>query len=107
MLVLTMIKARFQWDAKKDGENQDQHGASFTAAQFSFADPCRVIAEDCSHSAIEQRHFCFAQVGAGMLTVRLTYRDNIIRILGAGYWRKGKQIDERENQIHEPAPRQP
>jgi hypothetical protein len=34
------------------------------------------------------------------LTVRFTYRRGLIRIFGAGYWRKGKQIYERENQIH-------
>ncbi|SJM94012.1 hypothetical protein CRENPOLYSF1_50070 [Crenothrix polyspora] len=25
---------------------------------------------------------------------------NVIRIIGAGYWRKGKAIYERENQVH-------
>jgi hypothetical protein len=34
------------------------------------------------------------------MTVRFTYRDDKIRIIGAGYWRKGKQIYERENKIH-------
>jgi hypothetical protein len=33
------------------------------------------------------------------MTVRFPYRGGIIRILGAGYWHKGKLIDERENQI--------
>jgi len=37
----------------------------------------------------------------GILTVRFTYRAGIIRIFGAGYWRKGKVIYERENQVHE------
>lgn len=32
---------------------------------------------------------------------RFTYRDDVIRIFGAGYWRKGKQIYEYEHQIHE------
>lgn len=31
------------------------------------------------------------------LTVRFTYRGSVIRIFGAGYWRKGKVIYEREN----------
>jgi hypothetical protein len=39
--------------------------------------------------------------------VRFTYRDDVIRIFGAGYWRKGKQIYERENQIHERTHRKP
>jgi hypothetical protein len=34
------------------------------------------------------------------MTVRFTYRSEVIRIFGAGYWRKGKQIYEHENQIH-------
>ena len=36
----------------------------------------------------------------GVMTVRFTYRENVIRILGAGYWRRGKAIYERENKIH-------
>ena len=96
-----MGKARFQWDSKKDGGNQDKHGVSFAEAQFAFADPRRVIAEDRSHSVTEKRYFCFGRVGDGILTVRFTVRDDVIRIFGAGYWRKGKQIYERENQIHE------
>ena len=63
--------------------------------------PLRVIAEDLSHGAIEKRHYCFGSVGEGIMTVRFTYRENAIRIIGAGYWRKGKRIYERENQIHE------
>lgn len=60
----------------------------------------RVIAEDRSHSSSEKRFYCFGQVGDGVLAVPFTYRNQIIRIFGAGYWRKGKQIYERENQIH-------
>lgn len=45
-----MAKARFEWDSKKDEENQEKHGISFAKAQFAFVDPRRVIAEDLSHS---------------------------------------------------------
>jgi uncharacterized DUF497 family protein len=100
-----MPKARFEWDAKKDQENQDKHGVAFAVAQLAFADPNRVLAEDLSHSSKEERHYCFGLVEAGVLTVRFTYRDDVLRIFGAGYWRKGKQIYERENQIHQRAPR--
>lgn len=58
------------------------------------------IAEDLTHSEIEKRYFCFGEVEGGILTVRFTYRGDVIRIFGAGYWRKGKVIYERENQIH-------
>jgi len=74
-------------------------------AQFAFADPDRVLAEDRSHSGGEKRHYCFGRVEGGVLTVRFTYRGDVIRIFGAGYWRKGKQIYERENKIHEQTPR--
>ena len=102
-----MLKTRFVWDPRKDGENQEKHGVSFAEAQFAFADPRRVIAEDHSHSATEERHYCFGWVGNGILTVRFTYRNDVIRIFGAGYWRKGKQIYDRENKVRERTPRKP
>jgi uncharacterized protein len=95
-----MAKARFDWDPIKDIANQRKHGVGFTEAQFAFADAERVIAADASHSEKEARFFCFGRVGGGVLTVRFTYRTGVIRILGAGYWRRGKAIYERENQIH-------
>ncbi len=91
--------ARFEWDPEKDRENQAKHEVSFAMAQLAFADRRRVIAEDLSHSSGEKRYYCFGWVEGGVLTVRFTYRGNIIRIFGAGYWRRGKKIYERENQI--------
>jgi len=95
-----MAKARFEWDFNKDEENQEKHGVSFSKAQVAFADPRRVIAEDLSHSSSEKRHYCFGLVDGGVMTVRFTFRDDAIRIFGAGYWRKGRRIYERENKIH-------
>lgn len=95
-----MAKARFEWDVAKDRGNRLKHRVSFGEAQFAFADPRRVIAEDVSHSKDEPRYFCFGMVGDGIMTARFTYRAGVIRILGAGYWRKGKRIYERENKIH-------
>lgn len=96
-----MSRARFEWDESKDTENQQKHGVAFALAQYAFADPRRVIAEDVAHSKDEKRYYCFGEVDGAILTVRFTWRDGVIRILGAGYWRKGKAIYERENQIHE------
>lgn len=95
-----MRKARFEWDPSKDAENQESHGVPLSLAQYAFADPNRVIAEDLAHSKTEKRYFCFGEVEGGILTVRFTYRGRVIRIIGAGYWRKGKTIYERENQVH-------
>jgi uncharacterized DUF497 family protein len=96
-----MAKVRFEWDPAKDRANQEKHGVSFVEAQLAFADPRRVIAEDRAHSSTEDRHYCIGRFGEEILTVRFTYREDVIRIFGAGYWRKGKQIYERENKIHE------
>ena len=92
-----MVVTRFDWDTNKDAENQQKHGVSFSRAQYAFADPQRVIARDINHSQTEDRFYCFGEVDGGVLTVRFTYRTSIIRIIGAGYWRKGKAIYEREN----------
>jgi uncharacterized DUF497 family protein len=95
-----MPAARFDWDPDKDIENQLKHGVSFNLAQCAFADTRRVIAKDVAHSQIEERFFCIGKVGDGVLTVRFTYRASVIRIIGAGYWRKGKVIYDRKNQVH-------
>jgi uncharacterized DUF497 family protein len=95
-----MRKATFEWDEEKDEENQVKHGISFLTAQQAFLDPRRVIAEDITHSAEENRYYCMGYVGEGVLTVRFTYRGNVIRIYGAGYWRKGRKIYEEQNKIH-------
>ena len=98
-----MAKARFDWDSAKDRANQLKHGVDFTTAQLAFADGNRVIAEDVEHSSTEKRYFCFGRVGAGVLTVRFTYRAGVIRIIGAGYWRKGKLIyDQKIKYTDEP-----
>jgi uncharacterized DUF497 family protein len=96
-----MAGSNFEWDDRKDTENQAKHGVAFALAQFAFADPKRVIAEDTTHSSRERRYFCFGEVGGGVLTVRFTFRAGVIRIYGAGYWRKGRAIYERENSLHE------
>ena len=95
-----MSKVRFEWDDAKDRENLRKHGVPFTTAQFAFADPKRVIAQDLAHSQSEQRFYCFGQVDEGVMTVRFTYRNDMIRIIGAGYWRKGNAIYEQGNKIH-------
>ena len=93
--------ATFEWDPDKDLANQAKHGVPFAVAQYAFADDKRVIFQDLTHSTRdEKRYYCIGMAGDGILTVRFTYRDNRIRVFGAGYWRKGKQLYEERNQIH-------
>jgi len=90
----------FEWDDLKNIQNLEKHGVSFYEAQYAFADPQRVIIEDLDHGDDEERFFCFGRVKDGVMTVRFTVRKGRIRIIGAGYWRKGKKIYEQENQVH-------
>ena len=93
--------ASFEWDPAKDAENRRKHGISFAEAQAAFLDPRRVIARDVAHSRSEPRFYCFGRVADGILTVRFTYRGNVIRIIGAGYWRTGKKLYEAHSKVHE------
>jgi len=95
-----MKKTSFDWDEGKDRENQTKHNVSFMMAQHAFFDPHRVIVEDVDHSSEEERFYCIGRVGGSIMTVRFTYRGNIIRIYGAGYWRKGRKIYEEQNKIY-------
>lgn len=95
-----MNKAAFEWDSKKDVVNKKKHKISFHEAQYAFADPGRIILEDMKHSEDEKRYFCIGKTSEGVVTVRFTYRSNIIRIIGAGYWRKGRQYYDEKNKIH-------
>ena len=95
-----MKLTHFEWDEEKDKENQAKHNVSFPLAQHAFLDPHRVIVEDVTHSTEEERFYCIGRVGDGIMTVRFTFRRNVIRIYGAGYWRKGRKLYENKNKIH-------
>ena len=92
-----MSRADFEWDNDKDRVNLLKHGVSFAEAQLAFLDPRRIMARDLGHSEREERFYCFGSVHDAILTVRFTYRRSTIRIIGAGYWRRGKAIYEQEN----------
>jgi hypothetical protein len=94
------MDASFEWDPDKDAENQRKHGVSFAQAQVAFLDSGRVIARDMAHSRTEPRFYCFGRGSDGVLTVRFTYRGSIIRIIGAGYWRRGKKLYEAHSKVH-------
>jgi uncharacterized protein len=92
--------ARFEWDLEKNKENQSKHHISFAKAQLAFLDPQRIVVKDISHSSEENRFYCIGRVKEGILTVRFTFRGDIIRIYGAGFWRKGKKVYESQNKIY-------
>lgn len=97
-----MDDSNFEWSEIKNLSNIKKHGVSFYDAQFAFLDENRVAAIDINHSQKENRFYCFGfnKEHTGILTVRFTYRNRRMRIIGAGYWRKGKKIYEQANPIH-------
>jgi len=92
-----MATNSFEWDHTKDRINQEKHGVPFVIAQLAFMDPKRIIAIDLKHSKKEKRYYCIGKVDTGIITVRFAYRKKIVRIIDAGYWRKGKALDEKKN----------
>ena len=90
----------FEWDESKDHINIKKHGVSFYDAQMAFFDPKRLITVDLKHSTKDEaRYFCFGLVDEMVMTVRFTFRNKKIRIFGAGFWREGRKMYEKENKI--------
>ncbi len=89
----------FEWDDAKEASNLAKHGVPFIEAVAAFADPHRVILPDVAHSGSEPRWYCLGCVSDAILTVRFTRRGDKIRIIGAGYWRKGKELYETQNRL--------
>lgn len=87
----------FIWDYIKELENIERHGIDFTTAALAFKDPKRKIYIDSKHSEIEERFFCIGKVNGRVITVRFTYRFEKVRIIGAGYWRKGVKYYDKEH----------
>lgn len=91
------MHGNFTWDLGKEARNLQKHGVDFATAALVFMDPCRGIVFDDKHSHYEDRYFCIGEVNGRVLSVRFVYRENHIRILGAGYWRKGARYYEKKN----------
>ena len=100
--MFTLFKSRtirfgvFEWDEKKSQENFKKHKIEFFDAISVFLDPHLVIAMDELHSERESRFFAVGAIENKVVTVRFTYRQNLVRIFGAGFWRKGKRLYEKE-----------
>lgn len=87
----------FIWNKDKEQINIHKHNIDFKLASKAFLDKHRLIAIDEKHSKNEERHFCIGKVKDKILTVRFTYRNKLIRIIGAGYWRKGRALYAKTN----------
>jgi uncharacterized DUF497 family protein len=86
----------FVWSQSKNERNIERHGLKFEDAIGVFADPGRIILQDTAHSLVEDRFFCVGRLSAHIATVRFTYRHGRMRIIGAGFWRKGRKLYEKQ-----------
>ena len=87
----------YEWDEEKNQINQVKHRVSFEEACQAFEDPQRVIIKDVTHSREEDRLYCIGQIARGIVMVRFVYRHDHVRIFGAGFWRRGKEMYEQTN----------
>ncbi|MSU62041.1 MAG: BrnT family toxin [Pedosphaera sp.] len=94
-----IFSEHFEWDDDKEASNRAKHGVTFLEAIAAFADPKRLILPDLGQTEKEPRWHRLGRVGDTILTVRFTRRAERVRIIGAGCWRKGKQLYEAQNQI--------
>jgi uncharacterized DUF497 family protein len=88
---------KFEWDAKKNQANIEKHEISFKDAKRAFYDKKVIILDDKLHSSDEPRYICIGQVDDKIATVVFTARDNKIRIISAGFYRKQRRIYEKRN----------
>ncbi len=87
----------FIWDRDRESINIQKHGVDFVTAAQAFKDPKRKIFIDSQHSQKEERYFCIGKADNRIITVRFIYREEKVRIFGAGYWRKGVKYYEQED----------
>jgi len=86
---------RFEWDERKNVQNQRTHGVSFEEAESVFLDDQALLLDDPDHSSREDR---FVLVGLSaavrMLVVCHCYRasGNVIRLISA---RKATAIERK------------
>lgn len=85
------VYGSFCWDEAKEAANIRKHGVDFRTAALAFSDPARKIYVDEKHGHAEDRYFCLGKAGHRVLTVRFVYRAGLIRIYGAGCWRRGRR----------------
>lgn len=81
-----MTELRFDWDPKKDRDNQRDHKVAFEEAKTAFADAYGLLMADPDHSEDEDRFLLLGlSARLRLLVVCHTYReeDEVIRLISA------------------------
>ncbi len=82
---------KFEWDARKDRENQRKHGVSFQEATTVFGDPLAGTIPDPDHSRGESRY----------LTIGHSSNDRLIVVSHTEEGENFRIISAREANAHE------
>ena len=90
----TRVVGPFEWDPAKARSNHEKHGVDFMTAMLAFEDAAGLIEKDEAHSKTEPRWLFFGKVDGRVLTVAFTRRGDRIRLISAGFFRKGKRLYE-------------
>jgi len=86
----------FECDPEKEAANLAKRGVDFSTVSAVFEDPRHFVTADATHSSSDERRFyAIGWDGRGILTVRFTLRSGVVRVIGAGYWRKQKHTYEK------------
>ena len=86
------MEIEFEWDPAKDEANEYKHNISFTEAIAVFDDPQHIVEDATRPEHGERRTMAIGRVGAFVLVVFFTERDQRHRIISA---RRAKR-NERE-----------
>jgi hypothetical protein len=98
-----VAELRFEWDPRKDADNQRKHRVSFEEAESVFSDEHALLIDDPEHSTTEARFVLLGlSIRFRVLLVVHRYRDQdaVIRIISAR--RATKQERSRYDQRWKP-----
>jgi len=86
----------FECDPEKEVVNLAKHGVDFSTVPEAFNDPKRILRASRGRSSTEPRFQCVGFDGDKILTFTFTLRAGAVRVINAGYWRKGKTLYENQ-----------
>lgn len=86
----------FECDLEKEKLNLAKHGVDFSTVPMAFNDPKRILRVSRGRSNMEPRFQCIGFDGRKILTFTFTLRAGAVRVINAGYWRKGKTLYENQ-----------
>ncbi len=87
----------FECDPEKEKLNFAKHGVDFSTVPMAFNDSKWVLRSNHGRSTTEPRFQCVGFDGSKILTFTFTLRAGALRVINAGYWRKGKNLYENQN----------